>query len=222
MPAVFLILALSALRLAGADLAAGKFLVASRIVSDPRFAGTVVLLIHHDQASAMGLIINRRSKASLASLFPGMGPAENRFDPVYIGGPVGGTRVLALARSRVAPAGTTRLLADVRLISERPALERVLATGARSDVLRVYLGYAGWTTGRLEREVAAGSWHILAGDAGLVFDAEPESLWKRLMRRFEGPRASTPGSTEPVGVSCHREGFEACAAPAWAVKTGAS
>ena len=201
MPAVFLLLALSALRLAGADLAAGKFLVASRIVSDPRFAGTVVLLIHHDQASAMGLIINRRSTASLSSLFPGIGQAGNRSDPAYIGGPVGRTRVLALARPRVAPAGTTRILADVRLISERLDLERTLAAGARSDVFRVYLGYAGWTTGRLEREVAAGSWHILAGEAGLVFDAKPESLWKRLMSRFEGPRASTPGATGFLTIS---------------------
>ncbi len=191
--AIFLLFALAAARLAGEGLAAGRFLVAGRQVSDPNFAGTVVLLIHYDKASAMGLIVNRRSTVSLSSAFSGMGETNNKSDPIYIGGPVGKTRALALARSRAAPAGSTRVLADVYLISERPHLEKTLAAGARSDVFRVYLGYAGWTAGRLEREVAAGWWHIVSGEAGLVFDPEPEPLWRRLMRRLEGPLALSRG-----------------------------
>jgi putative transcriptional regulator len=169
-----------------ADLAPGRLLVASRQVSDPTFAGTVVLLISHESRSAVGLIVNRRSEVPLSSLLPGMPKGANASDPVFVGGPVGKTGVVALVRSRAAPVGAARIFADVYLVSEKALLEKVLAAGARPDVFRVYLGYAGWTSGRLEKEVAAGSWHILPADSAHAFDPEPDSLWTRLMQRIEG------------------------------------
>jgi putative transcriptional regulator len=175
-----------------ADLAPGRFLVASRQVSEVTFAGTVVLLIRHDGRGAMGLIVNRRSEVNLSKLFPAMPKSRSSTDPVYIGGPVGRTGVIALARSRAAPEGAARIFADVHMIADRDLLEQTIAAGARQGEFRVYLGYSGWTKGRLEREVEAGSWHVLAADTAQVFDPKPDSLWSRLMQRIEGLRARRP------------------------------
>ena len=92
-----------------ADLSRGVFLVASRQVSDPAFAGTVVLLIRQDSRGAMGLIVNRRSDARLSTLLPRI---PNAADPVYIGGPVGRTGAIALARGAAVPVGAARVIAD--------------------------------------------------------------------------------------------------------------
>src|SRR6185503_15171621 len=51
-------------------LAAGKFLVASRELLDPNFAETVVLLVRYEPDSVLGLIVNRRTKVSIARAFP--------------------------------------------------------------------------------------------------------------------------------------------------------
>jgi len=61
----------------------------------------------------------------------------------------------------------------------------MLASGARPDVFRVYLGYAGWSASQLEAETALGAWHVFPADAGVVFDPDPETMWRRQIRRTD-------------------------------------
>ncbi|HSW49355.1 MAG TPA: YqgE/AlgH family protein, partial [Bryobacteraceae bacterium] len=111
------------------DLSAGRLLVASRTVSDPAFAGSVVLLLRHDSRGTMGLILNRQSEIPLSKLFPGMPKSANASDPVFVGGPVGRTGVIGLVRSSGAPPGTSRVFGDVHMIRDREPLERTIAAG---------------------------------------------------------------------------------------------
>jgi putative transcriptional regulator len=164
-------------------LAAGRLLVASRNLPDPNFAETAVLLVHYDEKGAMGLVINRPTGIPLSRLLRELKEAKGRPDEVYAGGPVGRTGVLALLRSSTKPEEARHVFADVYLISTKTLLEKALAAGTNPHALRVYLGYAGWTAGQLEREVELGTWHILRGEAGLVFDPDPGSVWTRLIRR---------------------------------------
>ena len=48
---------------------AGHFLVASRHLSDPNFARSVVLMIHHDHQGAVGLVINRPSEKTIREVW---------------------------------------------------------------------------------------------------------------------------------------------------------
>ena len=47
------------------SLSAGKFLVASEKIRDPRFANTIILLVQYDFRGAVGLIINRPTETKL-------------------------------------------------------------------------------------------------------------------------------------------------------------
>lgn len=168
-----------------ADLAAGKLLVASRDLPDPNFAKTVVLLVDYDEEGVLGLILNRRSKVPISRVLDEVAGAKGRTDPVYAGGPVGRAGVLALVRSRRPPGDARRVLGDVFLASSREALEKTLASEAESDTLHVYLGYSGWTKAQLEHELDLGAWYVFQGSVRAVFDADPESLWERLIRETE-------------------------------------
>ncbi len=55
---------------------------------------------------------------------------------------------------------------------------------------RVYAGYAGWAAGQLEGEIDRGGWHVLPGDADMVFDSAPLELWRELIARGEAQWAS--------------------------------
>src|SRR5437879_4518286 len=184
--ATFVLLAASA---GAEDLAAGKFLVAPRDAPDRHFAETVILLIDYSQDGAVGLIINRETKVPLSRALEQISGAKDRSDLAYSGGPVEGSAVLALLRSRTKPQDARRVFGDVHLISSRALLDKTLAAGASPDEVRVYLGYAGWGPGQLRREVDLGGWHILRGDADIVFDPEPSTVWRRLVRRTETPVA---------------------------------
>ena len=167
------------------ELAEGKLLVAVRGSPDPYFAESVILLARYEERNAVGVIINRRIKVSISRALPGMKGANNRTDPVYDGGPVGRTGVLALLRSPKPPQEAGRIFADVYLVSSRSLLESTLAAGTAPDRFRVYLGYCGWGAGQLEREVERGLWYILPANARTVFDNDPNSVWSRLIERRE-------------------------------------
>ncbi len=165
------------------DLAGGKLLVASRDLPDPNFAKTVILLVQYDEDGVVGLILNRRSKVPISRVLGEVAGAKARPDPVYAGGPVGRTEVLALTRRSSGDA--KRVFGEVFLVSSKEAMEKTFANAADADAVHVYLGYSGWTEPQLENELNLGAWYIFPGSAGAVFDADPESLWERLIRKTE-------------------------------------
>jgi putative transcriptional regulator len=171
------------------ELAAGKLLVAGRNLPDPSFADTVVLLIEYSRDGAAGLVVNRPSGVPLSRALPGVEALADGAQTVYIGGPVSQGAVLAL--SRVACDACPVVGRDIHLVNTPDALKARLADGAAARGLRVYVGYAGWGRGQLEAETRQGAWHVLDADTGVVFDPNPESLWRRLIRRAEGMLAST-------------------------------
>lgn len=170
------------------ELARGRLLVASRGVVDPNFKESVVLLTKYGGKGAVGLIVNRRTRSSMSEMLPDLkdGPVTRR--PVFFGGPVeaGG---LALVRGGEHPDGPP-VFDDVYLIATRTLLEKEIARGAGPETFRVYIGYSGWSAGQLEDETAHGLWHVFEGDAGAVFDPDPESLWQREIPRANERTAS--------------------------------
>jgi putative transcriptional regulator len=173
------------------DLALGRFLVASRDLADPNFAHTVVLLVEYENEGVVGLVVNRRTTIPISRVLA-LKQAEGRGDPVYVGGPVELTSVMALARLAEAPAGGGRVFNDIYLVRTEAPLVKVMGTpGAK---FRVFLGYAGWTAPQLRRETETGSWFIFPADAGMVFDPDPASLWGRLIEKAGSQYAWNPFS----------------------------
>ena len=168
-----------------ADLGAGKVLVASRELPDPNFAKTVVLLVQYDEKGVVGLILNRRSKVPISRVLDEVAGAKERPDPVYAGGPVGRTEVLALVRSPHPSRDAQRVFGDTFLVSSKEAMEKTFASAPDADTVRVYLGYSGWTEPQLENELNLGAWYIFQGSAKVVFDSDPESMWDRFIHQTE-------------------------------------
>jgi putative transcriptional regulator len=167
------------------NLRIGTLLVAERDLPDPNFTQTVVVLAQFDDKDgAMGLIVNRQTSVPLSRVLPDL---KSRGEiTLFMGGPVSADSVLVLARSAHPIAGSKHIAADLYLVTSREALEAQLQSGGGRDSVRVYLGYCGWAPGQLERETVAGGWHVLPPDPGIVFDADPDSLWEREVKKSEG------------------------------------
>jgi len=190
------------------DLGIGKILVASRDLSDPAFAESVILLIHYDEGGTVGLMVNRRTEVPISRALRDLKVGGDRSDPVYRGGPVESSNVLALLRARVQPDDAAPVFGDVYLVSTKALLGTTLAKGAGPDEFRVYLGYCGWSRGQLEREVRQGAWQIFNRNADLVFDPDPKSLWRRLMSRSDqnvAKRIVRPRPSAEMSTHNHRE-----------------
>ncbi len=165
------------------ELAKGKFLVASRRLSDPNFHQTVVLLIEYGMEGAMGLVINRPSQVKLATVFPDIKGLKQREDSIYLGGPVAVNRMLMLIGSPKTPQRSIPVLGDVYLSSSLEELERLIKDAAENERFRIFAGYSGWAPNQLDFERTRGDWHVLKADAETIFTQNPSELWQELIRR---------------------------------------
>jgi len=172
------------------DLGVGKVLVASRNLGDPNFAGTVILLVHFDGKGAVGLILNRRTDVPLSRVLD-LKAVKDRSDPVYVGGPVEPTGVLALFESSAKVEKAENVFGGVYLISDKGLFEKTISARPDPGVFHVYLGYAGWTQDQLRAEVQLGAWFIFPADSATVFSSDPDTLWREMIRKTQLKFAKT-------------------------------
>ncbi|RYJ05490.1 MAG: hypothetical protein EON52_11280, partial [Actinomycetales bacterium] len=60
---------------------------------------------------------------------------------------------------------------------------RLELSAGRLQGLRVFAGYAGWSGGQLEAEVAEGSWVVVEAHDDDLVSPQPELLWSAVLRR---------------------------------------
>jgi putative transcriptional regulator len=160
----------------------GSLLLAGPALWDPNFRRAVVLVGHHDDDGAVGVVLNRASEVDVAAAAPPLADLVGPGERVFVGGPV-------QPRSAV-------VVADF----ERPEIAEVIAFGSigflpdgmdaehigRLRRARVFAGYAGWGPGQLEREIEEGSWIVEGARPEDVFTDRPDELWSDIVRR-KGP-----------------------------------
>src|SRR5438046_10516800 len=89
-------------------------LVAAPRLVDPDYRGAVLLAVPVENNRHVGVIINRPTGRSLASLFPEHPPSKLVGDPVYFGGTVLRPAVLGVAHSDDTPRRvTTRVIREL-------------------------------------------------------------------------------------------------------------
>jgi len=160
---------------------AGTLLVATRELRDPLFSHAVILLLGHGVAGSQGLIVNQRSRWQLSDLLTDLDDGVDEH-PVFFGGPLGVHRVFLLLHAADSVPGTQQVGDEDMWFSEsRAVLDKLLSGPAHTEDLRFYVGYASWTTGQLAMEIARGSWLLVRGDTGIVFDPAGGDLWERLI-----------------------------------------
>jgi len=158
-------------------------LVASPQMNDPFFSKTVVLLCRHEEAGAMGIVINRSTDMKLDTVMedlsldlPRAGDAE-----VMWGGPVEPARGTLVFRTGLADHTEEAIdISDEIRVSGSLDVLRTLADRGGED-WGLYLGYAGWGPGQLDREIQEGSWIVLPLDAGTVFQMPMDERYDRCL-----------------------------------------
>lgn len=167
----------------------GTFLVADGGLMDPHFQQTVVLVLVHGDEGTFGIVVNAPTPATLGELVDEKELGKAAASPVYLGGPVSRTGMLALLRTDEPPEGAERLFGDVFLVTFDQALERY--EGPQTP-LRFYLGHAGWGAGQLEAEMSAGAWNVVPANDRHLFDMDPRLVWHALKGREMAGGAAPP------------------------------
>ncbi len=157
------------------------FLIAMPAMYDPNFAQGVTLLCQHNDEGAMGLMINRVSEFTLGEVLEQMQivieSKELADVPVLIGGPVQPDRGFVLHDDSREWSSTLRFGNGLAVSTSRDILE-AMAKGEGPKNAVIALGYAGWTAGQLEEEIAANSWLTVEADQAILFRTPINARWQ--------------------------------------------
>ncbi len=165
-------------------------LIAKPTLLDPNFARSVVLVTPAEDASTVGVILNRPLQDKLQPFLPEGLSGSNYKDRVFQGGPVMRRIILSVFRSDTTPpAPAFPVLKGIYLTMHPDNIKALLADPARS--YRIYAGFSGWAPRQLESEFVRDGWHVLPADAETVFRKETEGLWEELIRRATRPKPTT-------------------------------
>lgn len=149
------------------------FLIAMPAMSDPYFSRTLVYVCEHNEQGALGIVVNRPIDMTLGSLYERVDIPLERPDlrdlPVFFGGPVQTDRGFVLHRPCGNWQSTLAINSEIALTSSRDILETLGLSGEPHDFLMT-LGYAGWSAGQLESELAANGWLTVKADHDIVFN----------------------------------------------------
>ena len=161
------------------------FLIAMPAMADPHFANSLTYVCEHNPEGALGIVVNKPIELTLGALFEQIEiPIEDGTlsgAPVHFGGPVQLDRGFVLHRPIGNWQSTLQIHDEVGLTTSKDVLEAVARGEGPKDVL-VSLGYAGWSAGQLEQEIAQNAWLTVAADPGVLFETPVEARLPAAMR----------------------------------------
>lgn len=161
----------------------GRLLLSSSALFDPNFRRTVVLIGHHDEEGAVGVVLNRPLEVTVDEAVPPLAELVNPGELVFEGGPVQPRAAVVVAEFEDPSDAGVIAFGSVGFLPESSDPAEV--SGLRRA--RVFAGYSGWGPGQLEGEMAEDAWVVAPATAEDVFHEEPERLWEDVLARL-GPR----------------------------------
>ena len=159
----------------------GHLLVAAELMLDPLFIETVVLVLEHNEAGAVGVILNCPTRFSTANL------PEEIFEgcsawgkPIHLGGPTWGSTLVL---------HTIKRLADSEILpgvySSADGLKFQQAVCCQPEPSLIVLAYTAWKKGQLESEIEKGSWLVHPAAPRHVFWDRAPDLWETVVREIQ-------------------------------------
>jgi putative transcriptional regulator len=160
----------------------GHLLISNASLFDPNFRRTVVLIGHHDEDGAVGVVLNRPLGVTVDEAVPPLADLVDAGDEVFEGGPVQPQAAVVVAEfldpalATVVAFGSVGFLPDEVDDDDRSSIVRA----------RIFAGYSGWAAGQLEGELAEDAWLLTPATEADVFTPDPEHLWDAVVVRL-GP-----------------------------------
>ena len=163
------------------DFLQGKLIVSSPSLIDPNFRKTVVLIAHHDEEGALGLVLSRPSDVPAVEAVPVLDGLPGAEDPVFVGGPVQPDAFMVLAEFEDVDEAAAPIIDGLGFM---PADAEPAELAIKR--LRLFAGYSGWGSGQLEDELAEDSWIVVDAAAEDAFADDPDLLWRTVLQRKGG------------------------------------
>jgi putative transcriptional regulator len=158
---------------------AGSLLIAHPSLLDPNFCKTVLILSANDpEEGSFGVVLNRPAGRTVADVLPEQDLGKLGHTPVLVGGPVSSDQLIFAAFRW--KRGSKRMECKHHLVID----EAHAALDEENTIVRAFIGYAGWSKGQLEAELAQHAWLVGRPDREIMGIGRTASLWRDTISGF--------------------------------------
>jgi len=159
----------------------GQLLLDAGELGGSFFARTVVLICQHDAEGAFGLVLNHATEKKFSEVVQASLPEQLKDAPLFLGGPVQPSAMSYLHSEAFLP--DANVMTGLSLGHSLDTLIELGEGYSPTRKLKTFAGYSGWAPGQLESEMKRDAWITHPATLDLIFDPQPESLWKKILRR---------------------------------------
>ena len=159
----------------------GQLLLDSGELRGSFFQRSVVLICQHDAEGAFGLILNRGAGSNVGEMIVADLPEPLKACPLYLGGPVQPSALSFLHTDAFVP--DANVIPNLSLGHSLDGLLEIGESFSPTRKIKMFAGYAGWSSGQLEEEMKRNSWLTHPASLELVFDTDPAQLWQSILRQ---------------------------------------
>jgi len=145
------------------------------------FHRAVVLVCQQEAGGAFGLILNRPAGSKVGDAVVANLPQAVKEQPLFIGGPVQPGVLSFLHTDLFVP--QANVMANLNLGHSIETLMDLSESFSPTQKLRLFAGYAGWSAGQLEQEMARHDWLTHPATVDLIFKSKPAQLWREILRQ---------------------------------------
>jgi putative transcriptional regulator len=157
----------------------GQFILDNGTLRGSFFHRTVILICQHDAEGAFGLVVNRSTKSKVGEALVANLPERVKDEPLFLGGPVQPQALSFLFNDTFVP--EANVMANLNLSHSLDSLLEVSESFSPSQRIKIFSGYAGWSSGQLEEELQRDTWLIHPASLELIFHPEPDQLWRHIL-----------------------------------------
>ena len=162
----------------------GHLLLATPELLAPIFNRSVILMLDHSCEGAAGVVINRLTDSTVASIAEQVFEEPNPWEKlINLGGPVPGPMVVLHTMEEFSD---QEILAGVYSTVDASKVRELLRIQVEPSL--TLANYSGWSPGQLEGEIAEGSWITVPARSDLVFWEGDDDLWKFVTKEYHGRR----------------------------------
>lgn len=154
-----------------------QFLIAMPQMQDSYFANTVTYLWKHNADGALGIIINKPLRSTVADLFDELGivcsidDGPFREQLVLTGGPVEADKGFIIHDAGNSWDSSISVTPSISVCTSKTILQDIAAGNGPENYL-IALGCAGWEAGQLEQEIGGNAWLTVPANSDLIFSCE--------------------------------------------------
>ncbi len=164
-----------------------SLILATPNLRDSVWESAVIYICVHSDEGTMGVVINQPlTDVNFKEIAKDLSIPQNSQsqDPtIFFGGPVEADRGFVLHDDGYNHETTMCLAPHIHLSSTSDII-REIAQGSAPSNMNLCLGYAGWSAGQLEQEIAENSWLTIDADTDIIYKTQPKKRYAACLQKM--------------------------------------